>query len=113
MDKAIKNKIIVRKVVEDIYKISPSDEKVETQIIIDDVHGHYLLHSVGWENTYREYATFVHIDVKPDGKVWIQHDGTDLEISDMLESEGIPTQEMVLGFRTPARRELTPEYALC
>lgn len=50
MDKIIKYKAIVRKLVEYIASISPSDANVETQLITDDEHGHYLLYSVGWEN---------------------------------------------------------------
>lgn len=113
MDKTIKYKTIVRKVAEYIASISPSDANVETQLIIDDEHGHYLLYSVGWENDdYREYSSFVHLDVKPDGKVWIQHDGTDLKIALLLVEEGIPKSDIVLGFRAPYRRELMGEFAV-
>ena len=103
----------VRKVVEYISSISPSDQNVQTQLITDDEHGHYLLYSVGWENDdYREYGAFVHIDVLPTGKVWIQHDGTDLKIALMLVEEGIPKNDIVLGFRAPFRRAMTPEFAV-
>ena len=112
MDKVKKHKAIVRKVVEYIASISPSDEHVETQLIADDEHGHYLLYSVGWENMYREYGAFVHIDVKPDGKVWLQHDGTDLRVALMLVEEGISKKDIVLAFHAPHRRELMPEFAL-
>ncbi len=112
MDKVIKHKKIVRALVEYIASISPSDEHVATQLITDDEHGHYLLYSVGWETNYREYSAFVHLDVKPDGKVWVQHDGTDLRIALMLVEEGIPKDNIVLGFHTPYRRELVPEFAL-
>lgn len=90
----------------------PSDKNVETQLIMDDERGHYLLFSVGWEsNDYREHSVFVHIDVKPSGKVWIQHDGTDLKIALLLADEGIPKSDIVLGFRAPFRRKATPEFA--
>jgi XisI protein len=112
MDKVKKYKTIVKKLVEYIASISPSDEKVETQLIVDDQHGHYLLYSVGWETDYREYGAFVHIDVKSDGKVWLQHDGTDLRIALMLADEGIPKKDIVLGFHAPYRRELLPEFAM-
>lgn len=112
MDKVKKYKAIVKKLVEYIASISPSDEKVETQLIIDDLHGHYLLYSVGWETDYREYGAFVHIDVKPDSKVWLQHDGTDLRIALLLADEGIPKKDIVLGFHAPHRRELLPEFAI-
>lgn len=112
MDKLTANKKIVRKVVEEIASISPSDEKVQTQLIMDEERGHYLLFSVGWENDdYREHSAFVHIDVYPDGKVWIQHDGTDLKIAHWLVDEGISKSDLVLGFRAPFRRESMHELA--
>jgi XisI protein len=112
MDKVTAYKEKVRSVVQYIASISPSDDKVETQIIIDDVNGHYLLFSVGWESDdYREYSSFVHLDVKPDGKVWVQHDGTDLKIALLLFEEGIPKSDIVLGFKAPFRREMMPEFA--
>lgn len=108
----MQHKAIVRKVVEEIAHMSPSDQQVETQLIVDDEHGHYLLFSVGWENAHREYTPFVHIDVKPDGKVWLQHDGTDLKIALLLVEEGIPKDEIVLAFHAPYRRKLIPEFAI-
>jgi XisI protein len=113
MDKVINYKNIVRTLSQYIASISPSDANVETQLIMDDERGHYLLYSVGWEkNDYREYAPFVHIDIKSDGKVWIQHDGTDLKIAFMLVEKGIPKSDIVLGFRSPFRRQEISEFAV-
>ncbi len=111
MDKIATYKKAVRKVVEEIAGMVPSDEKVETQLIMDDERGHYLCFSVGWENgDYREHSPFLHIDVKPDGKVWIQHDGTDLKVALLLADEGIPKSDIVLGFRAPFRRKYIPQF---
>lgn len=113
MDQIAKYKQAVRKVVEYIASISPSDEEVETQLIIDEERGHYLLYSVGWENgDYREYGAFAHIDVKPTGKVYIQHDGTDLEIALLLNEAGIPKSDIVLAFKAPYRRKHITDYAI-
>jgi hypothetical protein len=112
MDKITNYKDIIRTLSQYIASISPSDANVETQLIMDDERGHYLLYSVGWENNdYREYAPFVHIDIKSDGKVWIQHDGTDLKIALMLVDKGIPKSDIVLGFRSPFRRQDISEFA--
>ena len=112
MDKIAKYKKIVRDLMEYIASISPSDEKVETQLIMDAERNHYLLYSVGWEETnYREYSPFVHIDIKPDGKVWLQHDGTDWIIADWLVERGIFSQDIVIGFQPPQARLLMPDFA--
>ncbi len=112
MDKLNKHRIIVRGVVNEIAAMTPSDENSETQLIVDDEGGHYVLFSIGWQNILREYLPFVHIDIKPDGKVWIQHDGTDLKIALWLAEKGIPKQEIVLAFQSRNRRKLLPEFAL-
>jgi hypothetical protein len=111
MDKLLKYKNIVRELVEFIAAISPSSKEIEVQKIIDDINGHYLLFSVGWENNRWVYASFVHIDVKESGRVWIQHDGTDLRIADELEHRGIPKSDIVIGFQPPHARKLMEEYA--
>jgi len=106
MDKINQYKRIVRTLVEEVAAMAPSDEQVENQLITDNKHGHYLLYSVGWENEdYREYGSFVHIDIKADGKIWIQHDGTDLKLALLLIEQGVPKDDIVLGFRAPFRRE--------
>lgn len=113
MDKVTQHKKIVRELVEYIAALCPTDEVIENQLITDDEHGHYLLCAVGWEeNDYREYATFLHIDVKTNGRVWIQHDGTDLKVALLLVERGIPKSEIVIGFRAPFRRQLMGEYAI-
>lgn len=112
MDKLTTHKEIVRRVVTEIARMCPTDEQSETQLITDDEHGHYVLFSIGWYNNKREYLPFVHLDVRPDGQVYVQHDGTDLVIAEWLVQEGIPKSEIVLAFHAPYRREDIEEYAV-
>ena len=112
MDKITKYKKIVRELMQEIAAISPSDEQVETQLIMDEERGHYLLYSVGWEGKKWIYGSFVHLDVKDTGKVWLQHDGTDVKIADELVLKGIPKKDIVIGFQPPHARELMKEYAV-
>ncbi len=112
MDKTIKYKKIVKQLMEEIASISPSGEQVETQLIMDEERGHYLLYSVGWEGKNWIYSSFVHLDVKSNGKVWLQHDGTDLKIAEELTLKGVPKCDIVIGFQPPHARELMEEYAV-
>lgn len=113
MEKIATYKQIVFDIVEEIANMIPEEEHVETQLIADDKRGHYLLSSVGWYPTLsREFSVFVHIDVKPNGKVWIQHDGTDLRIAEWMSEKGIPKSDIVLGFMAPYRRADAVEYAV-
>ena len=114
MDKIIKYKKIVRQLVEEIVSMSPEiEDGIENQLITDDEHGHYLYFGVGWEYNTNDwfYATFVHIDVKSSGRVWLQHDGTDLRIAEKLVERGIPKSDIVIGFQPPYIRETMEDYA--
>lgn len=112
MDKIAKYKVIVRGLMQEIAAISPSDEQVETQLIMDDERGHYLLYSVGWEAKNWVYGSFVHLDVKDTGKVWLQHDGTDLKVAEELARKGIPKKDIVIGFQPPHARAVMGEFAV-
>lgn len=111
MDKVKTYKDIVQNVIEDIASFSPSDELVETQVIIDEKRGHYLLFSVGWENSEWVYGSIAHIDVKENGRVWLQHDGTDLKIAEELIKAGIPQTDIVIGFQPPFVRKRMTGFA--
>jgi hypothetical protein len=89
------------------------EDNIETQVIIDHENGHYLLFSVGWyENSKREYAPFLHIDLKSSGKVYLQHDGTDLKVALLLAEKGIDKTDIVLAFHAPQRRQFVEGFAL-
>ncbi|MDP1817986.1 MAG: XisI protein [Leadbetterella sp.] len=111
MDKVAEYKKIVGDIIQEVANMTPSDETSETQLIADWERGHFILFSVGWYNNKREYLPFVHIDVKPDGKIWIQHDGTDLVLAQWLLDKGVPKKDIVLAFHAPARRDLIPDFA--
>ncbi len=112
MDKLNTYRAIIQAVVTEIAEMIPSDKNSETQLIMDREGGHYVLFSIGWQGIMREYLPFVHIDIKPDGKVWIQHDGTDLKIALLLAEKGIAKHDIVLAFQSLNRRKLLPEFAL-
>lgn len=112
MDKLTQHKAIITAIIEEIAAMTPSDDQTETQIIMDHERGHYVLFSLGWGRLRREYAPFVHIDVRPDGKVYLQHDGTDLRIANWMMEKGIPQGEIVLAFHAPFRREMIEGFAV-
>jgi len=112
MDSITQHKRIVRELINEIADMTPSDQWSETQKVTDDEHGHYLLLSVGWGDQHREYLPFVHIDVREDSRVLIQHDGTDLKIANLLIEKGIAKNSIVLAFHDPESRKLIPEFAI-
>jgi hypothetical protein len=87
----------------------PSGEEVQTELICDESSGHYQLGEVGWDGNRRIDDIFLHVDVYND-RVWIQHDGTDLPIAEVLVREGIPKGCIILAFHPPELRQYT-DYA--
>jgi XisI protein len=111
MDKVNLYKEIVNSIAVEIAEMTPSDEISETQLIVDLERGHFVLFSLGWFGNQREYLPFVHIDVRSDAKICIQHDGTDLVLAQWLLDRGVPKHDIVLAYHAPARRELIPDFA--
>ena len=107
MDKVKKYRKIVRKIVEDIAEWSLGSKDIETMPAIDEVHGQYLLLSDGWLADNRIYGPLIHIEVKANGKVWLRHDGTDLEVGQQLLDAGVLPLDLVPAFHDPATRVYT------
>lgn len=78
----------------------------EVQILFDTHHDHYQLLHVGWRNNRRDFGCILHLDIK-NGKIWIQHDGTEEGIANRLVKLGVPNQDIVLAFHEPEVRQFT------
>lgn len=109
MDRIESYREIVKRVIQEVADFAVPDEGVRKEVILDDANGHYQVLEVGWKNRRRIHGTLIHIDIR-DGKVWVEHDGTDLEIVQNLLDAGIPKEQIVLGFHPPAHRKYT-EFA--
>jgi hypothetical protein len=108
MDTIETHKKLVKELVEEISQLGQSSyPEIENDLIIDDERGHYLLYSNGWLNDRRTYGCFLHIDVKSDGRVYLQHDGTNLVIAKELVAKGIDKKNIVLAFHAPSKRIYT------
>ncbi|MBN4003105.1 XisI protein [Nostoc sp. LPT] len=110
MDKLKKYQRIIQQLLQEYAEISSQDSEVETQLIFDPERHHYQLVNVGWKNQRRVYGCFIHLDIK-DGKVWLQHNGTENEVGEDLANLGIPKQDIVIGFHSPFKRQFT-DYAV-
>jgi XisI protein len=100
----------VQSLLSDISSQNVSDSGIESQTLFDTVRNHYQVVHVGWHNHHRVYGCVLHIDIK-DGKVWVQHNGTERAIADDLMERGVPAQDIVLGFHSPSKRKFT-EFAV-
>lgn len=93
-----------------IETLAPPSDEIESQIITDTEHDHYQITQVGWKNNRRVYGCVLHLDIK-EQKIWIQHNGTELDIAQELVKLGIPKQQIVVGFQSPFKRQFT-EFAV-
>lgn len=85
---------------------SPFDP-VASETIFDTISDRYQLVNVGWKNaSTRIYGCVLHLDIK-DGKIWVQHDGTENAIADQLVARGVPKQDIVLAYHAPHVRQYT------
>lgn len=46
------------------------------------------------------------VDIK-NGKIWVQHDGTEDAIADQFVARGVPKQDIVLAYHAPHVRQYT------
>ena len=106
MDRTDEYRSVVKRVFREVEAMTPSGDQIETELVLDDTRGHYQLGQVGWDGDRRVDDIFLHVDVY-DGKVWIQHDGTNLSLAEMLLKEGIPRECIVLAFHPPELRKYT------
>lgn len=84
--------------------------ELQDQIIADRENNHFQLLRIGWVDDGRILQILIHIDIKPDGKVWIQENLTEMAVDDELVKRGIPASEIVLGMHPPSYRKFT-EFA--
>ena len=52
------------------------------------------------------YGGVLHLDIK-NAKIWIQHNGTEIDIADELVKLGVPKEDIVLAFHEPLMRQYT------
>ena len=98
MDKLAKYRKIIKRIIQHYGKFQSSVGNVETYPVCDESNDNYLVVDVGWLAFGRQHAMPIHIRIK-DEKVWVEWDGTDQEIVQQLIDNGIPPEDIVLGFQ--------------
>lgn len=95
--------------------IRPEVRAIEVNPVFDEVRDRYAVVIDGWTSKRREYGFIMHIDIKSKGpneaKIWIQYNGTEIELVQQFLDRGVPKQDLVLGYHAPSLRPFT-EFAL-
>ena len=112
MDKLANYRQIIQNALINLDKIanSSSKKKLETCLIFDENHDHYLWMSIGWINKKKINNTQINIRITNE-KIYIEQDWTERGIASQLLEAGIPKEDIVLAFHDPESRELT-EFAI-
>jgi hypothetical protein len=110
MDSLEQFRQIILQILNEHGQMAAASSGYDYEVIADREGDHYLLMSQGWENHRRIHSCIMHLDIA-DGKIWIQHDGTDYGIANELLDAGVPKDKIVLGFKSPALRKYT-EFAV-
>lgn len=106
MDTLERYRQIVCQLIGEYASYKPSHGEIETEAIIDSQRDHYEVMHVGWDGQRRVHGSVVHIDII-EGKIWIQHDGTNRPVAEELLEAGVPGQDIILGFHPAQVRQYT------
>jgi hypothetical protein len=103
-----------QKIIQNLLKDYASDDyqhqNVDREFIFDVERDHYQIVNVGWEDNHRIYGCILHFDIK-EGKIWLQHNGTEIDFAEELVKAGVPKQDIVVGFHSTFMRQFI-EYAV-
>lgn len=97
---------IVQSALQEYAGYGRREDYIDVQLSFDTERNHYYLFNAGWQDEHRIYGCVLHVDIK-NGKIWIQHDGTEIGIANAFLNLGVPKEDIVLAFHSPYRRQFT------
>jgi hypothetical protein len=105
MDKIDTYQNIIVSLLEGYASVKPANLSAhEYQVIVDTQHHHYQLLSLGWQSNKYYHNVMLHLDIKPNAKIWLQANNTDWDIANSLLENGIPQSDIVIGMISPNLR---------
>ncbi|MCO6478244.1 MAG: XisI protein [Phaeodactylibacter sp.] len=90
-------------------RFKKSSKDIQPLIIADKEKRHYQLLWLGWDGNRHIFTVTTFLSII-NGKIWVQHDSTEVGIANLLVEEGIPKSDIVLGYFPSDHRALT-EFA--
>jgi hypothetical protein len=106
MDRLKKYRECIQTLLRDYAATPIANGDIESQTVFDVTQDHYQVMNVGWDGDRRVHGCVLHLDIK-DGKIWVQHNATELPIAQELVALGVPKEDIILGFQAPYAREYT------
>lgn len=106
MDKLEHYRSCIQTLLEKHSHSKPRNEDVENELLFDLARDRYQLMRIGWKGLERIYFVVLHFDIK-DGKIWLQHNATDIDVGQELLEMGVAKEDLVLGLHPPYKRPYT------
>ena len=106
MDKLDEYRQLLRLILSEYAQYKPAYGDIESELLIDSNQNHFELMRVGWLNKRRVHGSIIHVDII-NNKIWIQYDGTDRPVADVLLEAGVPKEDIVLAFHPEHLRQYT------
>ncbi len=108
MDKLERYQTLIKQFMSDYANLINSFPKIglETLLIFDDERAEYLLIETGWQN--KRHIRYIRLHVRlSNHKIWIEEDMTEEGIATYFLEQGVPREDIVLGFQPPEMRQYT------
>ena len=80
--------------------------QIDCYTVFDPQQDHYMVMNVGWDGHRRVYGCVLHLDIK-EGKIWIEQNMTEMRVAQELVEQGVPKDDIILGFQVSQMREYT------
>lgn len=105
MDKITYYQNIIITLLEEYASVKPANlMEQEYQIVADTTRNHFQLLSLGWHKNRHFCHIIVHLDIKSNGRIWLQVNNTDWNVAESLMEKGVPKSDIVLGTLAPNLR---------
>lgn len=103
MDRVEQYRQWIREIFEEYGCIQPSNGEIVVFPNLNFDQDHYQVCHMGWNRDQRIFGVLLHADIV-EGKIWIQHDGTEEGLANLLVERGVPKTDIVLAFHPPELR---------
>jgi|SRR5579871_5146571 len=77
---------------------------LETLTLFDEARDEYLVLTIGWHNR-RRVQNVTLLARLHNGKIWIEEDGTEEGLANLLVEASVPKEDIVLAFTPPELRQ--------
>ncbi|OYD93264.1 XisI protein [Nostoc sp. 'Peltigera membranacea cyanobiont' 210A] len=106
MDTLEFNRHIIQSLLTTYAAIPIANGQIDCYTVFDIKQDHYMVMNVGWDGHRRVYGCVLHLDIKQ-GKISIEQNMTEMRVAQELVEQGVPKDDIVLGFQSPQMREYT------